>query len=145
MKSIALRFSESFSPIEGTIKAHEEIINKIGFVWYGKMGNPVGEKVISDIMHEESPKILLIRSGGNKRYWGYVKEIKKEIPSKEEFPSYYHDIADKFKTWFKITQFEFEEAPKDIMSRCIVTSSGSVLSNASKYSMSPYFIIEFNE
>ncbi len=38
MRTIALRFGEHFSPKCGTIAAHEEIINDIGYVWYGKMG-----------------------------------------------------------------------------------------------------------
>ena len=41
----------------------------------------------------------------------------------------------------KIT--EFVEAPKDIMSKCVVTSSGQLLGNVSKHSMSPYFKIEY--
>lgn len=31
------------------------------------------------------------------------------------------------------------------MSKCFVTSNGSLLSNTSKYSMSPYFIINYEE
>ena len=37
-----------------------------------------------------------------------------------------------------------EEAEKDVMMKCIVPSSGNTLSKASKYSMSPYFRIEYN-
>ena len=37
MKTIALRFGEHFSPACGTIAAHQEIIDKSGYVWYGKM------------------------------------------------------------------------------------------------------------
>ena len=38
-----------------------------------------------------------------------------------------------------------EEANKNIMSLCKVASSGALLSMASKSSMSPYFIIEYDE
>ena len=46
MKTIALRFGEHFSPEIGTIAAHQKIIDEYGFVWYGKMGSSVSNKVI---------------------------------------------------------------------------------------------------
>lgn len=141
MKTVALRFADQFAPKEGTIAAHESIIKKNGFVWYGKMGSVVSDKVITDIRENEEPKILLIHSGHMDRYWAYIEDIKKEKPSFEEFPEYYHATSDNFKTWFKITRFE--KAPQNVLSKCFVTSSGAVLTTASKYSMSPYFIINY--
>lgn len=140
MISIALRFAEKFAPGEGTIGAHNNLICKNGYVWYGKMGNAVSGVNIAKVLSEETPKILLIHSGSTERYWAYIEDIKSERPSFEEFPSYYHDMADKFKTWFKIVRIE--EAPKNVMSLCRVASSGQILSTASKHSMSPYFVIE---
>ena len=49
MKTIALRFGESFSPECGTIAAHQLIIDKLGYVWYGKMGRPVATHIIDEI------------------------------------------------------------------------------------------------
>ncbi len=143
MYSIALRFAEKFAPEEGTIAAHEQLILKNGYVWYGKMGSAVSDANISKVMSEDAPKILLIHSGGVERYWAYIEEIKKEIPPFDEFPVYYHGIAEKFKTWFKIKRFE--RADNSIMSKCTVSSSGQSLSLASKHSMSPYFLIKYIE
>lgn len=143
MYSIALRYAEKFAPEKGTIAAHQDLIDKNGFVWYGKMGNCVSDTNILKVMSEENPKILLIHSGGLDRYWAYISAIKKERPLDEEFPEYYRDISDKFKTWFCVTKFE--KAEKGVMSRCKVVSSQAVLSEASKFSMSPYFLIETNE
>ena len=139
MKTIALRFAEYFAPPEGTIRAHEEVISRVGYVWYGKMGTPLSHKVIETILEQESPRILLIHSGGPERYWAYVDDISRETPEESKYPDYYHDKSDKFKTWFKVNHFEL--APRGIMAECVVASSGSVLSDASKRSMSPYFII----
>lgn len=36
----------------------------------------------------------------------------------------------------------FEKAERNVMSKCVVASSGKTLSIASRHSMSPYFIIE---
>ena len=139
MKTIALRFGEQFSPECGTIAAHEEIIESLGYVWYGKMGSKISEKMIKEIMASDSPRILLIRSGKTERYWAEVKEIQYGVPEKEAIPEYYRDIAGTFKTWFKIEKFVL--ADKDVMSKCVVASSGKFLGEASKHSMSPYFII----
>ncbi len=140
MKSVALRFFEKFAPECGTIAEHQKMIDANGYVYYGKMGSPVSEKNIKMLTEQEELKILLIHSGGIERYWAYVDKITKCRPEYHEFPAYYHDIADKFTTWFRVTKIE--EAPKNIMSQCRVASSGAVLSEASKHSMSPYFIIE---
>ena len=95
---------------------------------------------INMLMKQDEVKILLIQSGKANRYWATVDEIIKQRPPLGTFPSYYDDIVDRFATWFRI--IKIETAPKDIMSRCIVASSGAVLSDASKHSMSPFFIIE---
>lgn len=143
MKTIALRFGEHFSPGCGTIAAHQEIIDKIGYVWYGKMGTSVSDKVISNIKAAEYPQILLIRSGKAERYWAKVLEVQHKVPPLTEIPEYYRDTAGTFKTWFKISEFEL--AARDVMSKCRVASSGNTLGEVSKHSMSPYFIIEYVE
>lgn len=143
MKTISLRFSEKFAPECGTIAAHQEVIDEYGFVWYGKLGSTISDSKISEIMQNENPKILLIHSGKYERYWANVVEISKIPPALEEIPQYYRDKAQQFKAWFKVVSFE--PAPKNVMSQCYVVSSGTPLNAVSKYSMSPYFFIEYNE
>ena len=140
MKTIALRFGETFSPPEGTIAAHRAVIDQYGFVYYGKLGSPVGTGRIAAIMNNEHPKILLIQSGKTGRYWAYVAKIQRDAPEPRYVPEYYRDDIPKFKTWIKITRIM--DAPTDIMNHCTVVSSGAVLSHASHYSMSPYFFID---
>lgn len=141
MKSIALRFSENFAPATGTIAEHQRLIDINGYVYYGKMGNSISLKNRELVLAEDEPRILLILSGGIKRYWAYIDAIVEDTPAKKDFPSYYHNISDRFRTWFRVIRIE--EAPKNIMSLCKVLSSGAILSEASKHSMSPYFVIEY--
>lgn len=143
MKTIALRFGEHFAPECGTIKAHEIIINKIGYVWYGKLGSKVSKSILDDILKNNDPKILLISSGKTNRYWAYISDVRYDAPNLDEFPKYYLDKVKSIHIWFKVTRFEL--APKDIMADCIVTSSGEMLGMVSKKSMSPYFKIEYKE
>ena len=143
MKTIALRFGETFSPECGTIAAHQSIIDTIGHVWYGKLGATVSARIIEEMKQCEDPMFLLIKSGKTDRYWVHFKEVSTEKPSVKEYPAYYGEKAEMMKTWFKVT--EFEPAPRDVMSHCFVASSGNSLSEASRHSMSPYFIIDYKD
>lgn len=142
MKTIALRFGETFAPEGGTIKAHREMLKRDGYVWYGKLGSPISTTIATDIMNLEDPKFLLIHSGGSDRYWLHIDRIQRETPELEHIPSYYRNQAQDFGCWFRV--IEIEPASKDIMSKCIVKSSGKTLSLASRHSMSPYFIITYS-
>ncbi len=143
MRTIALRFGENIAPECGTIEAHNRLIGQYGEVWYGKFGTPLSEKVITDILKNESPRILLIHSGTANRYWAYINKISKETPDLKKVPKYYHHEKGRVKTWFCV--YRFEDAEKNIMSKCKVASSGALLSNASRHSMSPYFIIDVSD
>ena len=111
--TVALRFADTFAPAEGTIQAHQEMIDENGFVWYGKLGAAVSSKVSSRILSNEVPRILLIHSGKTGRYWAYVEKIQYDVPPKQEIPAYYRENAGVFKTWFKIIRIE--EASKGIL------------------------------
>lgn len=142
MKTIALRFTEKFAPDCGTISAHQEVIDQCGCVWYGKFGSSPADKVISKIIEQDNFRILLIHSGGTERYWAYVSDYQREKPT-EAIPQYYEKISNDINCWFKV--IKIEPAAKDVMSKCTVASSNAVLSLASRYSMSPYFIINYDE
>ena len=143
MKTIALRFSNSFAPECGTIQSHQALIDQDGFVWYGKLGSKVSSGIADIILKNDHPRILLIHSGAVQRYWAYIDKIDYITPPLQEIPEYYRHRAAEFKTWFRVRSFEL--APKDILSHCVVASSGTILSKASRHSMSPYFIIETDQ
>lgn len=141
MKTIALRFSDNYAPKEGMIYLHQQLIDKYGFVWYGKFGNKVAKDFIKKLLDTGEPKILLIKSGGIERYWMHFIAQQDEKPEADKIPEYYRNNCDDIKCWFKV--IKFEKAEKDVLSKCFVLSSGDCLSNASKHSMNPYFKIEY--
>ena len=143
MKTIALRFADNYAPADGTIKLHEDIIDKFGYVWHGKFGNSLSQKNIDMLLGMRGRKFLLIKSGCQERYWVYFDDIKKEAIDLNAIPEYYRNDRGRVKCWFKITKFE--KADSKVMSKCFVSSNGSSLSNTSKYSMSPYFVIDYKE
>ena len=143
MKTIALRFADNYAPNDGTIKLHEDVIKKYGYVWYGKFGNSLSQKNIDMLLEMKERKFLLIKSGCQERYWAYFEDIKKDNINIEAIPEYYREDRNRVKCWLKITTYE--QADSKVMSRCFVSSNGSLLSNTSKYSMSPYFVIDYKE
>ncbi|MCR5359058.1 MAG: hypothetical protein K6E55_04125 [Thermoguttaceae bacterium] len=143
MKTIALRFADNIAPKDGTIAEHEILIERYGFVLYGKFGARVSKKTRTDILSADHKRILLIHSGTNKRYWLHIDDISYEMPKLSSIPDYYRDIARTVKTWFKVMQIE--KADKSVMAKCTVSSSGSSPSAVSRHSMSPYFTIDYDE
>ena len=141
MRTIALRFADKFAPEEGTIKAHQRVIEMYGFVWYGKMGNAVSQTILKELTANEKSRILLIHSGKPDRYWAYIDVAQREQPDRQYIPEYYRENAANFRSWFRVTRFE--TAPGDILAQCIVPSSGNTLSYTSKHSMSPFYIIDY--
>jgi len=141
--TIALRYGEHFAPECGTIAAHQQLIQKHGFVWYGKMGAIPGKNVIDSLFKTENPKILLIQSGKTGRHWAYVSEFSKLTPPLQFIPAYYRNRHEAFSCWFKILYIE--PAEKNVMALCRVKSSGAILGEVSKSSLNPYFIIEYDD
>lgn len=141
IRTVALRFADNFAPEPGTIAIHRNLIEENGYVWYGKLGNPISQKVIQELLSQKSPRILLIHSGKTDRYWAKVADIQRKQPCLDEIPFYYREQAEEFKTWFKFTDIEVAES--DVMPKCKVASSGDTLSNVSRHSLSPYFIIDY--
>lgn len=143
MRTIALRFADNYAPKEGTIKLHQEIINNNGYVWYGKFGNTLSQKNIDLLMSQPDRKFLLIKSGFPDRYWAYFDEIVRDKPKDiNNIPEYYRNNTDKIKCWFKIRKIERTE--NNVMSKFIISSSKMPLSEASKHSLNPYFVIEMD-
>lgn len=140
VKTIALRFSDVIAPPDGSIKEHQKLIESDGCVWWGKFGSPISQRVKKEVLGEKSPRILLVKSATPDRYWAFIDAIGACLPADAPFPKYYEEQRSKIHAWFRVIRFE--KAPKDIMSKCRVVSSGAPLSEASKASMSPYFYVE---
>ena len=141
MRTISLRYTDRFAPQNGTIQEHQRILDEKGYVWYGKMGSPISEKVAEMILKNDVPRFLLIHSGYTERYWMHIDDISRERPADNDFPQYYHKMGDNFRTWFRVVKIE--AADRDVIGKCKVASSGASLSEVSRHSMSPYFIIDY--
>ena len=143
MKTIALRFSDNYAPPGGTIINHEKIINKKGYVWYGKFGNKINQNYIDEMINSNITKVLFVKSGTNEQYWAYFTEYSNEVTDYTCIPEYYRDNVSNIKSWFKITRFE--KIDKDLLDKCIVISSNDSLKNAISKGMCSCFKITYEE
>ena len=143
MRTIALRFGDNFAPPEGTIAAHQAVIDEHCAVWWGKLGNVVAQGNVNAVLSADDPMILLIHSGRQDRWWAHIDRAQRERPKDDLIPSYYAQVIDKFHCWFRVKSFE--RAEDDVMTKCVVPSSGRILSSASRRSMSPFFVIDYEE
>lgn len=143
MRTVALKFHDSFWPMRSMFDEHQSYLAANGFTWWGKTGVPISEKAASDVLANEDPRILLIHSGEEDRWWAHVDQIVYDRPSEAFIPSWYRDNPANYSCWLRITRFE--PAPKDVMSWCLVASSGKPLFRASSFSRSNYFIVDYLE
>ena len=141
MRTIALRFSDTFAPKTGTIREHNKIIGECGYVWYGKIGSKISPKIFDEILSNGPVKILMIKASSPDRYWATLEDV--SYKEQKPHPKYYGIEASYMKTWLKITKID--EAPENILERCFIPSTGNRLSDIYKRSMGAHFNIEVKE
>lgn len=103
----------------------------------------MSKAVCDSILENDDPKVLLIHSSGTDRWWLHIDAISRELPPYGSYPAYYGELAERMGCWLHVHCIE--KADSKVMSECVVISSGKLLSLASRRSMSPYFIIDYQE
>lgn len=120
VKTLILRFRDL--SISDTVKAHQDIINEKGYVWWGWWAKPQ-EKLPANVFIElnkvKNLNVFLFDSGNKKFYKSLCQEIKfdhsgeKFLPQETDaIPAYYRE--QKYYAWFKfesINECEFFTNP----------------------------------
>ena len=116
--SIVLRFANKFIHKEqnyteefDTIEEHADIINKNGYVWWGKFGRKLGQQKVDSTITNLSRNldVFLYLFSEDKCYKAKLGFITNEINNinKELIPSYYQEVAnERCGTYFKITEIK---------------------------------------
>jgi len=109
---LLIRFSDRLLENRGTIEEHQNVIEKEGAVWFGKMGQPVSYNVIEKLNQqvEKNIKTYIYLVKGNRRTpSAFLSELiiaSREFPQneKELIPAYYQEleIIQFIKVWVKI-------------------------------------------
>ena len=137
-KLIVIRYGKK----QDCIEKHCEVINKLGYCWFGKIGIVPSKKAIDAVMKENNPKIILYSQGK-----GYVADCNKIIFEKPEtgYPDYYEEeLFAKLvfpKSYYKISSIK--QLSSEELSQIRVVSSGSPIIETLNKSMSSFFFVEF--
>ena len=140
---LLLRFGEHLAPPEGTIAAHQGVIEKVGYVWYGKLGQPLLRARVEAIVRSainSSPGALILASSDKKSrrfYEASVAEVVWVAPGEREhrcIPAYMLGRIDGASAWFKITRLREMGTPD--VSALVVASSGQRIREALERSTS---------
>lgn len=126
------------------IKQHREVIDSIGYCWFGKIGVVPSKKAIEAITKEEAPKIVLYSQG--KGYIADVSEISYEKPD-DGYPEYYKaELFDELifpKSYFKL--LDIQDLSSEDLIKLMIVSSGSPAVETLNRSMSSFFFAEYGK
>lgn len=93
------------------IEKHEEVIDALGYCWFGKIGVVPSAKAVAEVQAEDNPCIVLYSQG--KGYVASFEQIVFEKP-KEGYPIYYQEeLFDNNvfpKSYFKLTSMQLLES-----------------------------------
>ncbi len=136
---LVLRYSLSYK--KNIIDLHKELIEKQGFVWYGKLGNETSQKIIAEIFAAKNPALLLFKK--DKAFLCGVEEITGNKPQ-SGYPKYYDDEYICPGCYYKLTSID--EVEVDIINELIVRSSKRLLSDTlSRQCTSSCFFVSYKE
>lgn len=139
-KILILRYGKQI--VEECIKLHQEIIEDLGYVWFGKLGTAPGKNSIDSMLDEEQPKLILYARGEG--YLCSVEEVSYNTPT-DGYPEYYQkELFEKLiypSIYFKLITIEKIEI-SDLDELTVVSSGNSAL-NTLMHSMSSFLFVSY--
>ena len=118
------------------IKEHNKISAENGYVWILKMGKPIPEKAIKDVIDESGILILKMpKSKGGDFYYARLIESRNGNPGTDyAYPSYYNEMVETPNfdhdyslsgTWLRIS--EIKELPLEAVNKMVLVNTGNSL------------------
>jgi len=111
---LLLRFSDSILKDKDTITEHNQVIQRSGAVWFGKMGAPVAQHQVDVMMQqiEDGIPAYVFLVKGNRRkstaYRGKILSLSRIKPENQDMhiPQYYFDLdlIKYMRFWVKLTE-----------------------------------------
>lgn len=136
---LVLRFSLSIK--KDIIELHQQMLDKNGYVWYGKLGTVTSPKIVAETFVAKKPALLLYSKG--KAYLCGVSEITGNKPQ-GGYPRYYDDEYIFPGCYYKLTSID--EVDEEILDKLIVRSSKRFLSDTlSRQCTSSCFFVSYEE
>lgn len=136
---LLLRYSSSLK--ESIIEEHRSLIDKQGYVWYGKLSGITSDRIISAVLSAEYPGIILYQKG--KAYLCELSDFTINKPD-EGYPKYYDEEYIFPTCYFKLKSMD--EISLDVFDDLYVRSSKRSLTEVfSKQCMSSSLFVAYKE
>lgn len=117
---------------------HKMVIEKKGYVWFGKIGSKPRRDILDKILEEDISYIIL-KSKDESYICSFDKYVE-EIPEDKNYPDYYNSSfeLENFTIWFRLISM-VKIKDKNILNNILVKSSRNRLLNACNSSMASHF------
>lgn len=139
-KLIVIRYGDNIVP--DCIAKHKEVIDEIGYCWFGKIGTAPAKKAITEVLSYDNPQIILYSRGS--AFLCNLAETSYDKPT-DGTPEYYNNyLYDKLiipKIYFKF--IAIEELNIIELTKMVVVSSRNNLVDTLNRSMSSFFFAEY--
>jgi hypothetical protein len=145
--SVAIRYGEHIAPREGTVAAHQTVVDRAGYAWYGKFGLPLSEQRLALLMSQrDDGRLLLFLLCKWDLTLAEVDQVARTIPPSELafVPAYYREKFSDVGTWLRVRRF-VPLSGIGIATQLRIQSSGRPLSEAISSSASPMFYVTVDE
>ena len=146
---LVIRFSDGLFDIGDVIGKHNEVVDKYGYVWFGKIGTTLSSTRI-DALNEQVkkgiPTFIYLVKGNRKKSTAYRAKLlfaSKELPKGEakKIPSYYsgNNLRQYMKAWIKTG--EISEVDMSSMKNLKAINSIYPIQETLVRSSSGYFLV----
>lgn len=146
ISGVAIRYSDELQePKVNTIEEHNAVFNRVGRVFVGKFGQPLGDSHISDCNETKAWNLILVKKDKPGQYSAWkarIQSVQKYRPDPDQFPKYYSARSD-VRIWFELAE-PFSPLEKTEMLKWVTKSSNQPLINSLMYSMSGLFYVKYD-
>lgn len=145
---LVVRFSDTMFGVGNVVAEHNNLVEKHGAVWFGKLGSPLSVMRVAwlnDQIEQNIPTFLYLVNGNRKQSTAYrasLLSVSKELPKEKSLiPAYYNEkkLLQCMKVWMKIGKIEPIEM-KD-MSKLKAINSIYPIAETLVKSSSGYFLV----
>ena len=134
-KYLLLRYSD----VErNCIDLHQEIIQQVGYCWFGKIGSVPSSKMLSEVFFEQSPVLVLYRKNAS-----YICELEKytlQTPNKG-IPEYYNSKGINPSIYFCLRSIT--QCDNSLFHTSIVMSTGAYVEDVIYRSRIPFMLCQY--
>lgn len=133
---LLLRYSTSAK--KNCIEQHLEVLETIGYCWFGKVGNVPSKRILSAVFSQANPTLVLFKSGAI--FECAMTNFTLETPE-IGYPSYYTQDGIAPSIWFEL--HSLVPANPSLLHNSIVCSTNNYVEDAVYHSRIPFMLCQY--